>query len=120
MDKYVLDFAPPLAGIEGTFNTFRLGVAWSKRVSEGDMVLLINKPKAQVIGRAQVQSVSVGTLSEMAVTDARFNHNQKGLDVEGAPARMIASMIKRYGPQMCRETSKVTVINLQMVEHGPD
>ena len=118
MEKYFLDFAPPIVGMEGVFNTFRLGIAWTKRVEPNDIILLTNKARSTVIGRAKVVDIKIGTLSEMAATDARFNHNHREYKTLVAAERLVESMIKRYGPQKCSENSKVTVIYLEIIEHA--
>lgn len=108
----VIDFSPPMMGIEGEFNTFRLSGAWSKRIEAGSIVILMDKKLMSVMGYAKVTGVHVGKLSEMANQYAHLNHNQKHLPSEGAPDRLISAMIKRYGPHKCSENSRVTVIHL--------
>lgn len=112
----VIEFSPPMSGIDGEFNTFRLGVAWSKRVAPGDTVLLIDRKQFSVIGKAQVTDVKVGSLRDMSALHARHNHNQKGLDPQGADERLMSNMIKRYGPHKCLHTTKVTVIGMKRIE----
>lgn len=120
MDKYALDFAPPLMGLDGQFNTFRLGVAWTRRVQENDTLLLINRARSLVIGRARIHSIDSGKLSDMASKHAMFNHNHKGYSQTVAAERLVTSMIKRYGPQKCNEDSKVTVLYMEIIEHAPE
>ncbi|WP_323016363.1 hypothetical protein [Castellaniella sp.] len=115
MEKYVLGFAPPVTGLEGQFNTFRLGVAWGKRLNEHDTVILVNQPRSEILARAEVVSVQCGVFSDMAAMHATRNHNYRGLTREEASQRLIASMIKRYGPHKCSENSKVTVIYLRVI-----
>lgn len=108
---YILDFSPPARGIEGTFNTVRLGGAWAKRLAPGDRVLLVERPKSILIGAATIEHVEVGTLRAIATEHAHRNHNQiVEDDAEGAPDRLVTAMIKRYGPHKCNENSKVTMI----------
>lgn len=110
---YVIEFAPPMSGFEGSFNTFRLGLKWSRVLKPGDKVLLVDKKQSMVFAVAQVEGVHTGKLSEMAQEHAARNHNQKGLDSLEAPSRLTVNMIKRYGPHKCSENSKVTVIDLR-------
>ena len=110
---YVLEFAPPMENINGHFNTVRLGGAWAKRLATGDSVLLI--AKFQTIGQALVEHVEIGKLSEMAKLHAAQNHNQKSLDPGGAPERLVAAMIKRYGPHKVSHNSLCTVIYLRLI-----
>lgn len=120
MEKYFLDFSPPINGMHGIFNTFRLGAAWIKRVEPGDNVLLANKARSLVIGRAVVSEVDSGTLKEMAIKHGYQNHSQEGYAPEEAAQRITQSMIKRYGPHKCSEESKVTVLYLEIIEHAPE
>lgn len=113
---YVIDFAPPMSGIEGEFNTFRLGPAWSKRLTSGEEVLLLDKKQCAVMGKAVITAIYVGTLRDMSALHARRNHNQQGLDPEGACERLMTNMIKRYGPHKLRETTRVTVIEMRKIE----
>lgn len=113
---YVIEFAPPMSGLEGEFNTFRLGGAWAKRTIPGERLLLIDKKQSAVLGWGLVSAVHVGTLTEMSALHGSRNHNQKGLDPEGAGERVIAAMKKRYGPHKVNDNSKVTVIELKRIE----
>jgi hypothetical protein len=106
----IIEFSPPMSGLEGEFNTFRLGVAWSKRLAPGDTVCLMNKKEFSLMGYAEVKAVHVGKLSDMSALHARRNHNQLGLPSDGAGERLIANMIRRYGPHKVNHTVKVTVI----------
>lgn len=112
--KYVLEFAPPAQGLEGNFNTFRLGRAWSKKLNKGDVALLIKKPELFVLAEARVTKVLVGRLREMATLYAHENHNQRLGDREGAAERLIESMKRRYGPHMVDDNRFVTVIYLRV------
>lgn len=110
----VIEFSPPMRGIEGRFNTFRLGGAWAKRIEAGETVLLIDAKEHQVIAKATVEGVVKGKLEDLAREHAAGNHNQQGLEPEGAPERLIAAMMKRYGPHRAGHNSTVTVIFLRM------
>lgn len=116
MPVRVIEFSPPMEGLEGEFNTFRLGMAWSKRIVVGDTIWLMDKKQFLIFGSAIVTGIFVGKLRDMSDLYACRNHNQKGLDPEGANNRLIANMIKRYGPNMCDENKKVTVIEMKRTE----
>lgn len=103
-----------MSGLEGSFNTFRLGLRYSKTLKPGDKVLLIDKSKMLCFGRATVKKVTVGILRDMANLYAHDNHNQKDTAPEEAPDRLVENMIKRYGPHICNENKKVTVIYLKL------
>jgi hypothetical protein len=112
----VIFFSPPMQGIEGTFNTFRIGLRYSKLLKRGDKVLLVDLKGCVVIGHAKVKSVIVGRLDEMAKLYAHENHNQTGLDGEGASDRLVANMQKRYGPHIASLEKKTTVIYLTLLK----
>ena len=112
----IMEFAAPMSGIDGEFNTFRLGGAWSKRVAPGDKIVLMDKKECALMGWALVTGVHVGKLNELSTLHGFHNHNQKHLSPEGAGDRVVAAMQKRYGPHKCRDTSMVTVINMKRIE----
>lgn len=117
---HVIDFSPPMLNLEGEFNTFRLGGAWAKRIKPGDRVGLLDKKRMCLVGYATVTGVHRGKLNELSPMHGRHNHNQKHLPGEGAGERVVAAMIKRYGPHKCRDTSLVTVIELKEIRDGND
>lgn len=110
---HVLDFAPPVAGLDGLFNTIRLGPRMSRVLVPSTKIVLVHRPKNVVLGFATVIETECATLREIAHKHAHLNHNQKGLEPEGAAQRLIAAMVKRYGPQKVNEDSKVSMILLQ-------
>lgn len=112
----IIEFASPMFGIEGEFNTFRLSGAWAKRVEPGSKVILMNKKEYSLMGWAEVTAVHVGRLDALSALHGFRNHNQKHLPPEGAKDRLIAAMVKRYGPNKCGHHSRVTVIDLKCIE----
>jgi hypothetical protein len=113
MELHVIDFSPPMSGFESFFNTFRLGIAWAKRVQVGELVLLMDNKAHTIFGCAEVISVKVGKLGEMAALHAAFNHNQLG--AENPAAKLIEGTIKRYGPHRVNVDKKYTVIYMRRV-----
>ena len=111
---YVIDFTPPMEGFDGRFNTFRLGLGWSKRLSVGDRVFLADKKRSWIFGQAEVEGVMTGKLGEMANLYAAENHNHKSKPIAQASENLIANMVRRYGPHICDREKKVTVIVLHM------
>ncbi|MFP3614744.1 hypothetical protein SB778_32180 [Paraburkholderia sp. SIMBA_050] len=119
MEQHVIEFAPPAEGLDGVsvFNTFRLGRVWHDRLKTGDEVFLMWSKKMQVFGRAVVGDVHNGKLRKLAEAHARFNHNQSANpDTAGAAERLIANMMKRYGPHICHENKLTTCIYLRRIE----
>lgn len=113
---YVIEFAPPMSGLDGSFNTVRLGGTWAKRLQQGEKILLMDKPKSSIFATAIVEGVIVGKLRDVAASHAAFNHNQKGTDAEGAPERLMTAMKKRYGPHKVNDNSRVTAIYLRVID----
>jgi hypothetical protein len=113
---YAIEFAPPMMGFDNEFNTIRVGLKWSKCLSVGDEVLLLDKPKSAVFGRAEVLRIEVGQLAEMSREHGALNHNQINLPADGAGERTIEALKRRYGPHIATDTKKVTVIYLKRIE----
>lgn len=111
---HIIEFSPPIMGISGTFNTFRLGIRYSKILKVNDTVCLIDKQKLAIMGYAQVKEVLVGRLDDMAKLHASKNHNQVLNEPMFAPDLLIEAMMKRYGPHMVSLDKKVTVIYLSV------
>lgn len=116
MQIRVVGFIPPIVGIEGDFNTFRLGVKYSKILSPGEEVYLLNEKDKIIIGRAQVQSVESGLLGELCLEHAAKNHTQLGADPTNAHARLYEILLKIYGPHIVNVGKKACVINLKRLE----
>lgn len=110
---YVLDFQPPFSGVDGSFNTFRLGASWSKRLLEGDVVLLVDTKTRQVFGRAKVLTIGVGPLLEMLDRHAAMNHSQLGKGRKEASDDLHRRILKRYGPRIATDNKATSVIYLR-------
>ncbi|MDT4817828.1 hypothetical protein FQZ97_509120 [compost metagenome] len=118
MEVPVIGFIPPVVGIEKEFNTFRLGVAFCKRIKPGDEVFLMDEKRRTVIGRAEVTKMDNGGLGEMCLVHAANNHtevdNPEGAD--GAHERLFAYIQKIYGPHIATPQKKATVIYMRRIE----
>ena len=112
---HIIEFSPPMLNLNGTFNTFRLGLRYSKLLKESDTVLLIDRKNLCVIGHAVIENIMIGSLKDMADLYAHDNHNQRELDEVGASERLMTAMLKRYGPQMVNEAKATTVIYLTLL-----
>ena len=110
---YFIAFRPPLLGLEGEFNTFRLGRRWSERVQVGDVVLLTDERNCQALGLAEVRYVACGPLSEACKHYGYLNHTQLALPRRGAPKRILEIVQKIYGPHIATLTRPTTVIGLK-------
>lgn len=110
---YVLDFYPPMKGLEGEFNTFRLGKKWATRLKKGSKVLLVDSKENILIGKAKVIEVHLGTLEDMLLKHAHNNHNWCHLKAGDAIDALYASLKKRYGPHIATVTKPTSVIYLK-------
>jgi hypothetical protein len=110
---FALDFEPPLAGFQDEFNTFRLGLTWSKKLQKGDLVLLFDTKEKAIFGRAKVLGIETGKLIELAQGHAHMNHNQLGKAPMEAAYCLVERVRKRYGPHIARDDKKCTVIYLR-------
>lgn len=116
MGNHVVGFIAPIIGVDGEFNTFRLGTFYSKRLSPGDEVLLLNEKERMVFGKARVESVETGPLGEMCLIHAHKNHTELGNDPNTAPERLNDTLRKIYGPHIAQVTKKTTVLYLKRLE----
>ena len=106
-----------MEGIDDIFNTIRVGKTWMKRIAPGDTVLLMDKKRSVIFGKARVQSILSGKLNAIEEDHARYNHNQKNnADIAIAPARLRINLRKRYGPQIIHDNKIVTVIYMKRLE----
>jgi hypothetical protein len=116
MEIQTIGFVPPVEGIDGNFNTFRLGGTLATRLTSGQEVLLLNEKTKMVFGRAEVLSVHMGKLREMCAMHARFNHRELANDADGAPDRLFSYLTKLFGPHIATDNKRCTVIYLKRLE----
>jgi hypothetical protein len=116
-----LAFGYPRRGLEGYFNTFRLGAAPAGKYPPGAVVELVDARSKKVLGRATVLHAHTGRLRELAYWHASSAHNWKGqlFDLESDRIEaLVASMKKRYPPNRVRDDSVCTVIYMQKIEEA--
>lgn len=107
-----LKFGWPRRGLEGTFNTFRLG-SGHKTLQPGEHVELVCARSGKVLKTATVTEVHRGKLAEMAQLHAHAAHNWKTHPEAERPGLLIASLSKRYPPGRVRDDSDVVVIYMK-------
>ncbi|MGZ8172965.1 MAG: hypothetical protein ACXWT0_03830 [Methylobacter sp.] len=110
-----LKFKPPLRGFDNaTFNTFRCGVAWSKRVTPGSLVALVNAKTDEAFGYAKVTAAHVGEKRSMAELHGEFNHSIQALEIKTNIADVMLKRLKNSsGSMIYNNNDKVTVIYLE-------
>jgi len=108
-----------LKGIEGEFNTFRIGDAWSRRVSEGMTVALMNSKKNVIMCFAEVTSVFVGDKFALADMFSQDNHSIKALDViDDVPEKMLKRLKNASGTMIYNANERATVIYLKVIDYA--
>lgn len=116
MEVHVVGFIPPVVGVDGKFNTFRIGSAMFKRLTVGDEVFLMDEKKKIVFGKAVVTDLDNGSLGEMCVQHAHANHTQLTTGEFGSAERLFKFIQKIYGPHIAKVGKKATVIYLRRTE----
>lgn len=112
-----LKFKPPLRGFDKpSFNTFRLGGAWAKRLRVGSIVALIDSKTDSAFAHARVTDVKVGNKHEMARLYGKDNHTMQALNVT---TDIEEAMLKRLkatsGSMIYNSTDTATVIYLEKI-----
>lgn len=113
---HVLDFIPPIEGVETEFNTFRLGGTLVKKLSEGQEVFLMDGKNKLVFGRAVVTRIEAGPLGELCLMHAAKNHRELANDPASAPERLFKYLQKIYGPHIAHATKKSCVVYMRRLE----
>lgn len=112
----VIGFSAPVIGVDGEFNTIRLGMFFYKKLSIGDSVLLMNEKEREAFGVAQVTQVICSGIGELCLLYGHQNHTQLDLDQEGAAQRLYQALMRIYGPHKMKPESKGTAIFLKRTE----
>lgn len=111
-----IGFIPPIVGLEGEFNTFRIGLTLAKCLSIGEIVFLANLKESIIIGSASIEKIDFGRMDEMCVLHATKNHTEKELQDGRSAERLFALLQKIYGPHIATCTKKTSVIYLKRRE----
>ncbi|CAB4121723.1 hypothetical protein UFOVP26_8 [uncultured Caudovirales phage] len=109
---YVIGFVPPLVGLEGHYNTFRIGGKWFKTLTVGERVAIMDEKNKKIVSYAEVTELHKGQLSEMLEKFAYKNHTGLGAIDLGK------FILKLYGPHIVNDTKLTTVICLRKLEDG--
>lgn len=117
MEQVVIGFIPPVMGVDGDFNTFRLGRKLAT-LAEGAEVFLMDEKRKVVFGRAIVLDVSVGPLSALCAVYASENHTELDKDDGNHAERLYRTLEKIYGPHIVTPNKTATVVKLRRVKDG--
>ena len=116
MNVRVIGFIAPVVGVDGEFNTFRLGGFYKKCLSPEEEVFLLSEKDRLIFGRARVERIEFGSLGDILQRHAFMNHTELKNDPIGAPDRLGETMRKIYGPHIATLAKKTTVIYLRRIE----
>lgn len=109
-----IEFLPPIVGIDGEFNTFRMGLFYVKRLVVGEVVALVNNKERVLLGTATVTQLHFGPLERMLREHAYMNHTQLSNVGDVSPREALGEVIKRfYGPQVALPNKAASVIYLR-------
>lgn len=110
-----IKFSYPRRGLEGLFNTIRLGSKWLQQCPPGTEVELVDARTGKLLKRARVLGVITGALNALAPAHARWAHNWKDSPEAERSDLLIASMKRRYPPGRVTDTSVCSVIYLKEI-----
>lgn len=116
MEIAVIGFVPPVSGVDTEFNTFRLGQKYSKTLTPGQEVFLMDEKNKVVFGRAEVLRIETGKLGELCLEHAEANHRELGSTEPGAPERLFHYLQKLFGPHIATVSKKSCVIYMRRIE----
>lgn len=111
-----ISFRPKIVGVDGRFNTIRIGSAWSRKLHPGVVVALMNSETSEVFAKAEVESVVLGPLEQMLHLHARYNHSVLTVPSEEAPARLKSAIAKAYGEKVLEGNPETSVIYLKRIQ----
>ena len=80
MRIHVVEFIPPVVGVDGEFNTFRLGGFYFKNLLPDETVYLLSTKEKIVFGIAKVERVEYGPLQDMCNLHGHRNHTELAND----------------------------------------
>lgn len=115
MERVVIGFIPPIVGVNGDFNTFRMGRRYAS-LSEGEEVFLMDEKRKVIFGRATVLDVSVGPLSALCAVFASENHTELDKADGESAERLYRTLSRIYGPHIVTPNKTATVVKLRRVK----
>jgi hypothetical protein len=115
----ILTFRPPLLGLEGNFNTFRIGAAWAHRVAPGVIVGLGDRANGdRIFGKAIVRKVFYGDYETMCRKYAKDNHMlvESKMTRKAAAEKMAKIMRNAYGKIVVENAEDISVIYMERLQ----
>lgn len=110
-------FIPPVVGVDGVFNTFRLGSFYSKNLKIGEHVFLLDEKTKRVFGKAEVTEIITGKLKEMCELHGQNNHTELVKEDRSNSAESLMLLLRKiYGPHIATDNKGSTVIYMKRIE----
>lgn len=114
MNHYIVEFYPPIVGLEDEFNTVRVGLGWAKRLKVGDEVYISDNKEKRVIGKAVVTMLETGSLEDICTHHSKNNHTQLKAPADANTSQDLLNIVQKfYGPHIAKPSKKATVIYLR-------
>ncbi len=102
--------------MEGDFNTFRRGGAWSRRVSAGVQVGLLNLKTSKIMGYAVVINSRTDPLSILLERFAHNNHMVKHLHPDETEDELQKLLYRYYGKNYAAPDEVFSVIKMRKID----
>lgn len=106
-------------GLRKIANTVRLGVAWTQRLRQGQIVALYNAKSKVIFGHARVIATHSGKIGPMLRSHAHANHLMLDTPPADAAKELHAWQRQNYGPRIVHEEAKLTAIYLLRLYEPP-
>ena len=100
-------------GLDATFNTFRRGPGWFRRLKIDTRVRFYSKELETFVGSGRVVEAHCAPLSEMLERHASFNHLLRDGNYADADARLQAILVRLYGRNYAKPDVEYSVIYIE-------
>ena len=109
----VLTFKDDTGLAQGTWNTFRRGPGWYRRVEPGTRVRFYATYFEDFVGEGTVVEKSFGTLGHLLEQHAAMNHLMRDLNAPDASAQLQRILIALYGRNYAAPDAEYSVIYVE-------
>lgn len=101
-------------GISGTFNTFRRGPGWYRRVKEGAKVRMFAHDVDDFVADGVVVERHVGVLGSLLERHASMNHLLKAGNYPDSDARLMKILQSLYGKNYASPDEEYSVVYVEV------
>lgn len=106
-------------GLDKIANTVRIGVAWTNRLSVGQVIALYNVRQKTIFGHARVVGMARGMMMPMLKAHAQANHLMLTTPADQAADKLFAWLRQNYGPRIVNADAKLTAIYMLRLYEAP-